>query len=47
MIGRGGTPIDRLTSVTRPVTGAYYMIPSADRLAALGEDVRTPDPRSP
>jgi len=47
MIGRGGTPIDRLTTVTRPVTGAYYMIPSADRLAALGEDVRTPDPRSP
>jgi putative iron-dependent peroxidase len=43
MIGWGGAPIDRLTTVTRPLTGAYYMIPSADRLAALGEDVRTSD----
>jgi putative iron-dependent peroxidase len=46
MIGRGGAPIDRLTTVTRPLTGAYYMVPSADRLAALGEDVRTSDPLS-
>ena len=46
MIGRGGSPIDRLTTFTRPVTGAYYMIPSADRLAALGEDRRAEEPPS-
>jgi porphyrinogen peroxidase len=47
MIGRGGSPIDRLVTVTRPLTGAYYMVPSADRLAALGEDRRTEDPEEP
>jgi porphyrinogen peroxidase len=36
MIGRGDGPADRLTAFTRPVTGAYYFVPSADRLAALG-----------
>jgi putative iron-dependent peroxidase len=35
MVGRGGGPPDRLTTVTRAITGAYYVIPSADRLAAL------------
>jgi porphyrinogen peroxidase len=44
MIGRRAEAIDRLTTVTRPVTGAYYMIPSADALAARGEDRRTGPP---
>jgi putative iron-dependent peroxidase len=35
MIGAGGDEPDRLTTVTRALTGAYYVIPSADRLAAL------------
>ena len=38
MIGLNGQPADRLTTVTRAVTGAYYVIPSADRLADLGGD---------
>jgi putative iron-dependent peroxidase len=37
MIGRGADPPDKLTSFTRAVTGAYYVIPSAERLAAFGE----------
>jgi len=41
MIGRGSEPPDALTSVARAVTGAYYVIPSADRLAAFGEEDRT------
>ena len=41
MIGRGSEPSDALTSVARAVTGAYYVIPSADRLAAFGEEDRT------
>jgi putative iron-dependent peroxidase len=40
MIGVGGGPPDRLTSFTRAVTGAYYVIPSADRLATLAGDAR-------
>jgi hypothetical protein len=28
-------PRDKLLAVTRPLTGAYYVIPSADRLAAF------------
>ena len=47
MIGRRVEAIDRLTTVTRPVTGAYYMIPSADALAARGADRRTDDPEGP
>ena len=47
MIGRRAEAIDRLTTFTRPVTGAYYMIPSADALAARGEDRRTEDPEEP
>lgn len=35
MVGRGSEPPDQLTSVARAVTGAYDVIPSADRLAAL------------
>jgi putative iron-dependent peroxidase len=31
---------DELTRFTHPVTGAYYVVPAADRLAALGGDVR-------
>jgi putative iron-dependent peroxidase len=42
MIGRGDGPPDRLTTFTRALTGAYYVIPSADRLAALGADYRVP-----
>jgi len=40
MVGRGGGPPDKLTSFTRPLTGAYYVIPPADLLAAFGDDVR-------
>jgi porphyrinogen peroxidase len=40
MAGRGDDPADRLTSFTRALTGAYYVIPSADRLAVFGEDGR-------
>jgi len=36
MIGRGDGPPDRLTSVTHAITGAYYVIPSADALARFG-----------
>jgi porphyrinogen peroxidase len=36
MVGLGGGPPDRLTTVTRAVTGAYYVIPSADHLASAG-----------
>jgi putative iron-dependent peroxidase len=35
MVGNGGPP-DALTKFTRPLTGAYYVVPSADALAALG-----------
>ena len=37
MIGVGGGPADELTTVTRPLTGAYYFVPSAEALAALGQ----------
>jgi porphyrinogen peroxidase len=36
MAGKTGPERDALTRFTRPVTGAYYVIPSADRLAAIG-----------
>lgn len=42
MVGAAGGPPDHLTSFTRPLTGAYYIVPSADRLAALGDERRTP-----
>jgi porphyrinogen peroxidase len=35
-VGLDGGPLDRLTTVTRPMTGAYYVIPSADHLALAG-----------
>jgi putative iron-dependent peroxidase len=35
MVGVGGPP-DRLITVTRPLTGSYYVVPSADGLAAMG-----------
>jgi porphyrinogen peroxidase len=38
MIGRPGGSPDALTGFTRAVTGAYYVIPSAERLAAFGSD---------
>ena len=47
MIGRRAEAIDRLTTVTRPVTGAYYMIPSADALAARGETAEPTIPKGP
>jgi putative iron-dependent peroxidase len=40
MAGLGSEPPDQLTSVARAVTGAYYVIPSADRLAAFGTEDR-------
>jgi len=40
MVGRGSEAPDQLTSVARAVTGAYYVIPSADRLTAFGEEDR-------
>ena len=49
MIGRGTDPPDKLTSFARAITGAYYVIPSAERLAAFGGEQRTgeaPQPRS-
>jgi putative iron-dependent peroxidase len=39
MVGADGGPGDRLTTVARAETGAYYVIPSADRLAALAGSV--------
>ena len=41
MVGLGGAPRDELTRSTQALTGAYYVIPSADRLAAFGEHRRT------
>jgi len=34
MVGLGDGPGDRLTTVTRALTGAYYVVPSADALVA-------------
>ena len=36
MCGTEGQPPDALTTVTRATTGAYYVIPATDALAALG-----------
>jgi putative iron-dependent peroxidase len=46
MIGRGADPPDKLTSFTRAITGAYYVIPAADRLASFG-GARTGDTPQP
>jgi porphyrinogen peroxidase len=40
MLGTDGGPPDKLLAVTRALTGAYYVIPSADRLAAFGGEDR-------
>ena len=40
MVGRADGPPDHLTSVTRALTGAYYVVPSAERLAAFSGDAR-------
>ena len=37
MIGRPGGPTDRLTAFAHALTGAYYFVPSAERLAAAGD----------
>jgi putative iron-dependent peroxidase len=37
MVGRGTEPRDDLTRFTRAVSGAYYVVPSAERLAAFGQ----------
>ena len=39
MIGRSGGAPDALTGFTRAVSGAYYVIPSTERLAAFGSDL--------
>jgi putative iron-dependent peroxidase len=38
MVGRDGGAQDSLTTFTRPLTGAYYFMPSAESLAAFGDD---------
>jgi putative iron-dependent peroxidase len=38
MVGTEGHPPDRLMTVTRALTSAYYVIPAADDLAAVGAD---------
>jgi porphyrinogen peroxidase len=40
MVGHGSEPPDHLTTVASAVTGAYYVIPAADRLARFGEEDR-------
>jgi putative iron-dependent peroxidase len=40
MVGQAGEPPDALTAFTRPLTGAYYVIPSTDALAALSDSER-------
>ena len=40
MVGHDGGPPDMLTMFTDALTGAYYVIPAADRLAAFGGDER-------
>ncbi|HEY7132980.1 MAG TPA: Dyp-type peroxidase [Candidatus Limnocylindrales bacterium] len=43
MVGADGGPSDRLTSVTRAVTGAYYFVPSSEALAAMAGEQRATD----
>jgi putative iron-dependent peroxidase len=47
MVGARAGAIDRLTTFAHPITGAYYVVPSADALAKRGEDVRAADPEQP
>ena len=44
MIGRRGDQRDELTRFTRARSGAYYVVPSADRLAAFGREERLEQP---
>jgi putative iron-dependent peroxidase len=37
MIGRSGGPLDQLTRFARTLSGAYYFVPSAERLAEFGD----------
>ena len=37
MVGRSGGPPDQLTQFAHTLTGAYYFVPSAERLAVLGD----------
>ena len=37
MIGRDGAARDRLTDFTRPLTGAYYFVPSSEALASFAD----------
>jgi putative iron-dependent peroxidase len=39
MVGRDDGIRDELTRFTRPVTGAYYVVPAAERLAAFGTGI--------
>ncbi|MEO8437113.1 MAG: Dyp-type peroxidase [Chloroflexota bacterium] len=43
MLGRRSGPRDELTRFTHAISGAYYIIPSAEALAAFGGDRRTGD----
>ncbi len=43
MVGIGGGPPDQLTTATHPVSGGYYFIPSAPRLALFDGDVPAGD----
>ena len=36
MVGLGDGPRDDLTRFTRAVSGAYYVVPSAEALASFG-----------
>ena len=37
MVGRSGGPPDQLTQYAHTLTGAYYFVPSAERLAVFGD----------
>ena len=39
MVGRPVGLIDELMRFTTPLTGAYYVVPSGDQVAALGSPV--------
>jgi putative iron-dependent peroxidase len=39
MCGRDGGPRDRLTEFTKPLTGAYYFVPSSEALARFATDL--------
>jgi hypothetical protein len=42
MVGLGDGPPDALTRFARALTGAYYVIPAAERLAELAASVNPP-----